>query len=435
MLKTVRWPDTVGTIVDGETSFSADSLGVICNNLTLRTDWLKEFVDGLNSSSDKSLTVTSRGFVMYDTGFSAGCAVGDLVAFDSSSGLYIPAQALGSNTFRDDGTEIPAHSATVVGLLLSLDESTGGTVLCYGVLEDPVLNTRLASSGPGDYYLSDTQPGQAVKGSYAPSQMHALCYTCLYSNNTGTPLVFVRPQPPAYNGSPELREIRLKQNTPMLTVDTDKGIATLGVDTNVQERETTSGRAIAGVSNTGLYSEPVVNSVLGGVGITVDAADGVAVISTSNALNSIIDLNLCALNGVYIGTSANNSVLYTFPSGVSASLTGSIRVPYIGDVSARGSIKILLEGNKSSSALSGLQVTVQPVSTTGGSEMPKAVPVDYTITNISTISAESLYAITVELNQDLPSNALVYVKLSSVNPAVTTKVVSVSLELTGVIDG
>ena len=432
MIKSTRWPESVGSIVDGETSFSADSMGVIINNLAMRTDWLKEFLDGINTSSNKSLSLTSRGFTMYDTGFSAQCKEGDLVAFDKSSGIYIPAQAIGSNTYRDDGTEIPADSATVVGLLLSLDDSTGGTVLCYGILNDPVLNTKLASEGPGDYYLSDVSPGKAVKGNYAPSQMHALCYTYLYSNNTGLPLIFVRPQPPAYNGTPEIRAVQAKKDTPMLTVETTKGVVTVGINTEIVEKFTTSGKAVAGISEIGLYSEPVINDILGGAGITVNKNDGVAIVSSSSALSSVIDLNLCSLNGVYIGTSTNNSVVYTFPAGVSASLTGSIRAPYVGDVVARGSIKILLEGNKSSSALSGLQVTVQPAVSSDSAEIPKAVPVDYTISNISTVSSESLYELKVDLIQDIPSNALIYVKLSSTNPAVATKVVSVSLELSGV---
>lgn len=434
MISNVRWPDAVGSIKDGETSFSEDSMGVIINNLAARTDWLKEFADGLNTSADKSLTITSRGFTMYDTGFSAQCKAGDLVAFDQDSGLYIPALAVGTGRYRDDGTEIPADSAMVAGLLLSLDESTGGTILCYGVLNDPVLNAKLTVGGPGNYYLSDTHAGVAVKGNYAPSQMNSLCYTCLYSSHTGNPLVFVRPYAPAYNGSPEVRSVKVSSDTPMLTAETVKGVVTLGMSTDVSESSKTSGKALSGISGAGFFSEPVINDILGGTGISVHKKDGVATVSDVSSLNSTLDINLCSLNGVYIGTSTNNGIVYTFPAGVASSITGSIRAPYIGDISVNGQIQILLEGNRSSSALSGLQVTVQPMPSDNTAEIPKAVPIDYTVDNIPTVSSESLYLISVRLNQQIPSNALVFVKLSAVNPAVTTKVVSLSLKLSEVVD-
>lgn len=425
-----NWPTEVGAIKNGVTSFSEDGLGVLINNLTLRTEWLKEAID-----AGATGVGTKTGFALYDTGFSPSCSVGMVVAWDKSSGVYVPARALGTGMFRPDGTEIPADESYALGVLIGLDpETTGGTILCYGCTDDPNIVEKLLGDSPipGDYYLSPDEAGKVYCARYSENQMSAYCLTCLYSANDKYPTVFVRPYPPAYNGSPELRSIVVDKDSPLLEVESDSGVAKIKLNATEIQRSEGTGKALSGVADNGFIYNPVVNNVTAGAGIVVNqTSPGYVVVSTAGALGSVLDLNLCALDGVYLSTSNTNAVIYTFPAGVDSALSGVIRVPYIGGTKVTGRINILLEGSGNLSDLNVLEVTVQE---TQGDINPLGTPIVYDIQNIATTDTSMTYKIAVDLNQLLSSNALVYVKLDSVNPVNPTKVLSVSLELTGVSD-
>ena len=428
----VNWPDFVGQIVDGETRFSASSLGVIIDALTARTDYLKAMMPS---------TGTSGGFTFYDTGFSPDCKVGMIVAQDPATGVYIPALGQGTGTYRDDGTEIPAASSKVIGIIISTDsEGSGATVLCYGCTKDPKVISSIVeeasnksatsvSLATGDYYLSDEVPGAVYSGTHAKHNMSPYCFTCLYSGDS--PTIFVRPQPTAYNGTPEIRKVFVGPDSTILSAVTNKGEVELSLsDTEIATDEST-GKAVSSFTGSGVTTSPVVNKISGGVGTSVtQLSPGCFSVSSDLGLHSTLDLNLCALDGVYLGTSAANAVIYTFPKGVDASLTGAIRVPYIDDslkVSADVSVCVL--GNGSVTDMEAMYVTVQHVGTDDGA--PIAVPVEYAIQDIATTDTSKVYEINVKLSesQKLMSNDLVYIKLKSSKPSVTTKVLSVSLNL------
>lgn len=429
-----NWPTAVGSIVDGVTTFSEDGLGVIINNLKDRTDWLREKV---SASSD---TITSRGFVFHDTGFSYDCKVGMMVAWDSGTGMYVPALAEGTKTYRSDGTEIPADTAKTLGVILSLDpETTGGTVLCYGCVSDPDVVAALLGDSPvtGDYYLSTTTPGSVYRSNYADTPMSAYCLTYLYSANDNSPTVFVRPYPPAYNGTSEVRSVTVGEDSVLLQATTDKGAVKLKISPELIESDDSKGKAITGVTRNGFSLEPVVNKVVSGPGTVItETGPGTFVISSNSVMHSVLDLNLCALDGVYLGTSDSNGTVYTFPAGVTSALTGTIRLPYLGDSHIAGELEILVEGSTSVTSLSTASVTVQSTELVEGDTINKAVPLDYAVENVSAIDPSKLYKIVIRISdtQYFTSNSLMYVKLSAVTPATATKVVSIALKLTEVID-
>jgi hypothetical protein len=218
----------------------------------------------------------------------------------------------------------------------------------------------------------------------------------------------------------------------MMTAETVKGAVKLKLNTDLVESSDISGRALVGVSSDGFLTNPVINEILPGAGVVITKqSPGVVSVSSETVLNSEYDLNLCALDGVYVGTSNTNGVVYTFPTGVSAALTGVIRVPNLGETKVKSTASILLEGTGNSSGLSELSVTVQ---STAESVNAKAVPVVYPIPAVSAHDSSKVYKVPINIDQPMASGDIVYLKLRSLSPATTTKVLAVSIKFTEVVD-
>lgn len=188
----VTWPETVGLIVDGISTFSADSLNPIINALATRTAFLKNSLDNLNGSC---------GLLYTDTGFSPEVSVGTILAWDSEAKLYIPARPAFSDIVRADGSVAPAESSYVVGVLISEISSDGfGTILANGWIDG---NNALISSILGDvdapkgaYYLDADNPGRVCLGGAKDINVPTYCLS--YTGDSGT-LIF-NPRAPEYTG-------------------------------------------------------------------------------------------------------------------------------------------------------------------------------------------------------------------------------------------
>lgn len=418
-----NWPSSVGKIIDGVTTFSSDSAGAIIETLTQRTEWLKEAVDEYDESYEGS-----KGYTLYDTGFSPECTKGMLVAWDTGLGVYIPALAKGTGTYREDGTEIPADSANVVGVVIEINpNTTGGTILCCGHVNDPDIVAKLVgeSGGTGNYYLSMDTPGTAYRAAASENPMSAYCFTYLYSTNDKKPAVFIRPYPPAYNGTSEIRSVEVTDGGDLLTAETVNGAVKLKLATQLVEGDEGQGRAIVGVSKDGLVTNSVINEIIPGAGIVVTQQRAGAVsVSSDSELNTERDLNLCALDGVYIGTSNSNGIVYTFPANTPSSMTGVVRAPYLGETKVRCAVNILMEGSGASSGLSDLSVTIQ---STASRTNTKAVPVSYPLEGTATTDTSKVYKTSVSIDAPVTSNDLLYIKLSASSPATATRVLAVSV--------
>ena len=188
----ITWPETVGKIEDGISTFSANSLNPIIDALTVRTSFLKNSLDYLNGS---------RGLIYTDTGFSPEVSVGTILAWDSASKLYIPARPAFSNVVRADGSVAPAESSYVVGVLISEISSDGfGNILANGWIDG---NNALISSILGDvdapkgaYYLDADNPGRVCLA--GDRNVNIPIYCLSYTGDSGT-LVF-NPRSPEYTG-------------------------------------------------------------------------------------------------------------------------------------------------------------------------------------------------------------------------------------------
>jgi hypothetical protein len=391
----------------------------------------------LNPMSSNSSTHNNFSIV-YDA-VDPRCKVGSVVAMNTDTGFIVPAIAGGSTILRSDGSEVPSDLSYVLGVVTARDSKTNtATICCWGEITDTNLINQIVGVGApsGNYYLSADVEGTVELRAYEQNQFSPYCMTYLTATSANSPrTLFIRPQQPAYNGTPELRSLVVDGESRLLTVETNKGTAKLKFSAATSEEDVLRGEALVTVGNNAFKTAPVVNQVVAGAGITIDQLDsgnpGRFTISTTSALAQELDMNLCAMDGVYIGTTVNNAVVYTFPAGFTSSMTGVIRAPYL-DEPVDGVINILVQGTEAGSVPTVLEVTVQDTVNAEGTAGIEAQALRYTITETDgMVPTSTVYKASVKLEptQAITSNALVYVKLISVDPVNPAKVMAVSLSL------
>ena len=182
----MSWTANVPVVVDGQTTFSASGLNPTINALTERTQYLYDSLMTLSGN---------QGYLLPDTGFTAGCSKGVIVAQNPTTGLYEPASATWSTAVRADGSWLPSYKAYVRGILIStVDSNSGAVLICNGWSNDPELIELLAPGRVvGDYYL--TENGIAVCGNDVVHDMRVYCYSYLASGK-----LFIKPELPEYGG-------------------------------------------------------------------------------------------------------------------------------------------------------------------------------------------------------------------------------------------
>ena len=487
---------------------------------------------------------------MPDTGFSAGCEKGTIVAMSpagtDTAGLYIPAEAIWSDSVRSDGSWIPSYKAYALGIVATDIVNEGATIICNGWSADAELIGLLAPDGVvGDYYL--TRNGIATPGDDVTREMRVYCYSYLPSGK-----LFIKPALPEYaghahnyvdipanawvpsNGSsgssaestegipssayayvytdpdtiPELfaavssnpqypclvkngTEVSLENwgiaydqeedsngvlqtvgawvyinfaleqsdvfslhtitpllaNEPLvrsvsatpanklLRITNAGGKVFVDINNTPIETDVYSGVGINSLTSAGIKTGPVVQGLKAGPGIQlsnyVDSAThsvvhGVQVITATQFAGTMVDMNVCNLDRVVMGTSFNG-ISYVFPQGATSTLIGTMRVPHFdADGSVPGSLVFVFQGNGGS--IGNLTATVIVQATPGDSAVPVASPINYTVTGIGSTNEGYCYKSMVSLGTSLQSDALVVLKLTSTGASAIT-LVSASLVL------
>lgn len=164
----VNWPSTIPQITDGVTRFAEADLNPIIQSLTDRTDFL------YNATATST---ESGGYITMDIGFTSDCQKGMLIAYDDTTGRYIPAAAQWASEPAADGSMVPAASAYVAGVLLTdVGENTNGTLLRRGVISDPDLIQRMVPNKvAGRYFL--TTNGKASNSNSFTANLPVFCFT------------------------------------------------------------------------------------------------------------------------------------------------------------------------------------------------------------------------------------------------------------------
>ncbi len=143
--------------------------------------------------------MNTQGSIFTDVGFSTDCAKGTIVAYDDKLGIYVPASAKWSTSYRQDGSVIPETTSYVVGVLISDVVRNGGTVLCNGWTKDEELIQLLTGGESGEYYLD--VDGKAKSGRANITTLPVYCFSYRKSADASDAGILVfDPQPPEYAG-------------------------------------------------------------------------------------------------------------------------------------------------------------------------------------------------------------------------------------------
>lgn len=522
----MNWPASVPVVVDGQTTFSANSLNPTINALSTRTDFLKNAFDNLSGN---------QGYLLPDTGITEACEVGMLVAYIPNStsgelgGTYVPASAVWSSNLRSDGSKIPDDRAYVKGVLVSKDSSTqSGVILCNGWTDDPDVIAYLASGHEvGDYYLTAEGTGKGSTGNAVTLDMRVYCYSYLASGK-----LFIRPENPEYAGhshnhvritttwvastqvtgvtlpsdatyatdlsaspslnalieanpnhtclvkngtevmeglwgivdtwlyitfslevgdvfslhaitpltasEPLVRSVTATSSNKLLDITSTGGKVFIGVNNTPTETNAYTGTGVVSLDSNGIKTGPVVQELYAGPGISlgnyVDSAThevvpGAVTITATQFAGTMIDMNVCNLDRVVMGTSFNG-ISYVFPQGATSMLIGTMRVPHFDSTTTSGKLVFVFQGNGGSISNLSAIVTIQPIPQTDDTSAATAVAtsVTYDVASIGGTNTGYCYRSTLDLGTTIQSDSLLILKLASAGTSGIT-LVSASLLL------
>lgn len=237
---------------------------------------------------------------------------------------------------------------------------------------------------------------------------------------------------------PLVRSIQTTRDNNLLKIDSVGGNVFLGLNIENIEKNTYTGYGVTALDEEGLKLGPIIQGIKAGAGIDVKSyrdkdptVKGIVEISNSQYKNTLIDMNLCNLNGVLVGTTINE-VSYIFPAGVMSSLTGTIRIPhFIDNNDQTGELVLVFQGNGQS--ISGLEASILIQATPlKNSSAPITAPVVHKVPQVSGSDTDSCYCSTISLGGDkqtLYSDGLLICTLISTGNS-EIKLLSASLRLT-----
>lgn len=174
---------TVPRVQNGVTRWSAEDLNPIINALDSNINQVASAMDTMAGDA---------GYIFTDTGFSADCKKGMLIAYDTETARYIPAAAAWSADRAANGGLIAADSAYVVGMLMTdIDDNRNGVIMAAGwTTNQEIIGLAVPEGVPGRYYLS--VDGKATLLSSGASSI--LPVYCFYYTATGK--LILNPQRP-----------------------------------------------------------------------------------------------------------------------------------------------------------------------------------------------------------------------------------------------
>ena len=318
-------------------------------------------------------------------------------------------------------------------------------------------NWRSVTSGSGGFpsgakfYYRDTNdaPVRALlqsqttglsftyKGVEQSSDAWGVYNNTLYINFTigATDVCMLHGITPYLGTDPEVRAVAVEEGNTLLTANKVAGTVILGFDVAATSSNEYTGIGITSFDKSGIKTGPMVQELYAGTGIalkphTNDAGEtvpGCLEISSSTALQSLIDMMLVNADGALLGGAPHN-ICYVLPASINSSITGTIRIPYHESSNQQGKIVVWIKGN--GSAINGLRgsVTVQqaPTATT---PVSIATATEFIFDSIGSSSPQNLYYLESDVLSSLPSNGLLIVKIAAYNPTAGIPIMTVGLQL------
>ena len=224
---------------------------------------------------------------------------------------------------------------------------------------------------------------------------------------------------------PEVRAIAPAADNDVLK--TSKSFGTVYLDTNFTPVSTGQlpGTAVVGITNAGVSTGPVVQTLDQGTGISINSNGSGGYIINNDVYGDYLDLQIINAHNVLIGNGVTDN-LVTFPAGINSDITGLIRLP-----GERGG-RVVRAFAWMVGAGGGLQgsMTVQMVpgtseSVTPGGEITLNAPAGAGANSVSEVITSGAALVT----SSGYDNALTMISISATTPATAIQVKAIGLKL------
>lgn len=249
---------------------------------------------------------------------------------------------------------------------------------------------------------------------------------------------------PLLSDEPLVRTIKTTRDNKLLTVHSVGGKVWLGMNLEPAKTNEFTGFGVTEITADGIKTGPIIQGVKAGPGVSVTTyrdkgsdVNGVVEIAASQYKNTLLDMSVCNLNQVIIGTSFNG-VSYIFPADSAASLIGTMRIPHFTENNAqKGELVFVFQGNGADINGLSAQVMIQPTPppSKDGEVYEVGIPssVTHSVPPIQTTDTNNCYCVTVALGGDegqcLHSDGLIICKLMAASTAPEITLVSMSFRL------
>lgn len=245
---------------------------------------------------------------------------------------------------------------------------------------------------------------------------------------------------PLTANEPLVRSVTATSSNKLLDITSTGGKVFIGVNNTPTQTDTYTGTGVVSLDSDGIKTGPVIQALYSGPGISlgnyVDSAThevvpGAVTITATQFAGTMIDMNVCNLDRVVMGTSFNG-ISYVFPQGATSMLIGTMRVPHFESTTTSGKLVFVFQGNGGS--ISGLSatVTIQPTPQTDEPSAATAIATSVTYDDVASIGGTNTgycYRSTVDLGTTIQSDSLLILKLASDGNSGSITLVSASLLL------
>ena len=294
-------------------------------------EYIQSALNGLQQNLQQANT--SSAVIQWETPVASNVAAGDLVYFNSSTGLFQKALAALSDQIGASGQSIEAASCRVQGIILSLGSTQNSAVMLRSgyYVSDVVLGAIGVGAQAGTYYLSTETAGKATATPGWEVRLPVISY---YGDGKFTMISNYYAH--IGDGDSVVRSIR----SASLQVSNSSGAVTIEQPTRTIQEPAAADFAVSAITNNTLAMTPIVSGLLNGVGIkTTYTGRGIWRISMDSILDKPLAASDFTLNGAQ--RVADQLLTYTvFPSGSSTSVVMTMPVNFVSNSPFNGSIKL-----------------------------------------------------------------------------------------------
>jgi hypothetical protein len=208
----------------------------------------------------------------------------------------------------------------------------------------------------------------------------------------------------------------------------------MSLNTKSIDTDQYTGQAVLDLNDEGMKTGPVVQELVAGPGITMAGkTPGSFVISSTGVGKSYIDMQVCNLDGVILG-SDDTFTSFVFPKETVSQLYGTIRAPHYDGESLKGSIRLLVRGGNSGGSLSVRYRVLTPpdITSTDATSAGVVIPTAASLATLDTsrygTNENCAYLLTSE-SLEIASDSLILCQIVANRPTTSVEVFSASLVL------